>query len=162
MIDINKELFKRTAPKKKLHIINMLSSSELRRISEDTIKRIIREVGNGRYRSRSKSLGIFGTDDESVGNNWNSDVNSINLEKGRLLFDVYIQYSNTDTDTIVRYSDLMRRGGFKGHITRDDHYGNPQTYYFSYDEEDQEKIIKAILVTYIRRKYKDKLKNQLT
>ena len=54
--NINIELFKRYAPKKKGDIISSLTPSELFAITEDTIKRIIKEVGNRRYRSREKEL----------------------------------------------------------------------------------------------------------
>lgn len=43
--NINVELFKRYAPKKKLEIINSLSESELLSISYTTILRIIKEAG---------------------------------------------------------------------------------------------------------------------
>ena len=45
--NINVELFKRYAPKKKLEIINSLSESELLSISYTTILRIIKEAGKG-------------------------------------------------------------------------------------------------------------------
>lgn len=43
--NINQELFKRYAPKKKLEIINSLTETEIRATSMDTIARIIKEVG---------------------------------------------------------------------------------------------------------------------
>lgn len=45
MTNINVELFKRYAPKKKLEIINSLNSSELSNVTPATITRIVKEAG---------------------------------------------------------------------------------------------------------------------
>lgn len=73
--NINVELFKRYAPKKKLEIINSLSESELLSISYTTILRIIKEAGKGDSgKARNKFKTLFLSD---TGNNWNSNVTSI-------------------------------------------------------------------------------------
>lgn len=57
--NINVELFKRYAPKKKLEIINSLSENELLSISYTTILRIIKEAGkgdSGKARNKFKTL----------------------------------------------------------------------------------------------------------
>ena len=46
-VNINIELFKRYAPKKKLEIINALTENELLAITNNTILRIIKEAGRG-------------------------------------------------------------------------------------------------------------------
>ena len=53
--NINIELFKRYQPSRKREIIESLTPTELFAITEDTIKRIIKEVGNRRYQSREKN-----------------------------------------------------------------------------------------------------------
>ena len=68
--DINIELFKRYAPKKKGNIISSLTPSELFSITEDTIKRIIKETGKRRYKSLEKELQL--SSEYKTGNNWNS------------------------------------------------------------------------------------------
>ncbi len=57
-ININNELFKRYAPKKKLEIIENLTSSELLATTPATIERIIKEAGRNQYKSRNKRLFI--------------------------------------------------------------------------------------------------------
>ena len=59
MTDINKELFKRYRPQKKLEIIESLSAKELMNVTEPTIIRIMKEVGNNHYQSkRNKALSV--------------------------------------------------------------------------------------------------------
>ena len=56
--NINVELFKRYAPKKKLEIIEKLSNDELMNVSTATIERIVKEAGTKMYKSRDKRLYI--------------------------------------------------------------------------------------------------------
>lgn len=149
-MNINIELFKRYGARKKLGIINSLTDSELLKTSENTIKRILKEAGHGKPRARDRHLGLS----ERPGNNWNSNVVAINLEKGELWMDIYLQYSNTDTTTCEKLADFFKRGAYRGHIVESDRYGNPQTYYFNYSEEDKARVIKSILHQYISNKYK--------
>ena len=46
-MDINKFLFTKTAPKKKLAVIDTLSQGELLSITYSTVLRIIKEAGQG-------------------------------------------------------------------------------------------------------------------
>lgn len=154
--NINVELFKRYAPKKKLEVIEKLSNDELLAVSESTVKKIIQEVGQRRYKSRDKELRI--DYDRRVGNNWNSTVESVDLVKGKLYIGFYIQYSNTDTNTSDDYEDFFKRGNYRGEIRRLDRFGNGRTYYFCYDESDKARVMKSILLEYVHNKYADKLK----
>ena len=73
--NINIELFKRYAPKKKLEIINALTENELLAITNNTILRIIKEAGRGdSNKTRCKYKTLFLSD---AGNNWNSKVTNI-------------------------------------------------------------------------------------
>ena len=154
--NINVELFKRYAPKKKLEVIEKLSNDELLAVNESTVKRIIQEVGQRRYKSRDKELRI--DYDRRVGNNWNSTVESIDLVKGKLYIGFYIQYENTDTNTSDDYEDFFKRGNYRGEIRRLDRFGNGRTYYFCYDESDKARVMKSILLEFLYSKYLDKLK----
>ena len=80
--NINVELFKRYAPKKKLEIINNLSTSELLATTPETIKRIAKEAGRSIGKSRDKVLRI--DQDRRSENNWNSSVEAIEYIKGNL------------------------------------------------------------------------------
>ena len=155
-MNVNNFIFTRTQPKKKLEVIEKLSNDELLAVNESTVKRIIQEVGQRRYKSRDKELRI--DYDRRVGNNWNSTVESIDLVKGKLYIGFYIQYENTDTNTSDDYEDFFKRGNYRGEIRRLDRYGNGRTYYFCYDESDKARVMKSILLEYAFSKYADKLK----
>ena len=155
-MNVNNFIFTRTQPKKKLEVIEKLSNDELLAVSESTVKKIIQEVGQRRYKSRDKELRI--DYDRRVGNNWNSTVESVDLVKGKLYIGFYIQYENTDTNTSDDYEDFFKRGNYRGEIRRLDRYGNGRTYYFCYDESDKARVMKSILLEYVYSKYADKLK----
>ena len=155
-ININEFFFTRTQPKKKLEVIENLSTSELLGISEATICRIIKEVGENFYKSRNKMLRL--SRERRTGNRWNSTIESWDLIKGKVWIDFYIQYENTDTNESDTFSNFIRRGEYQGHFLRDDRYGNPQTYYFRYEEADKARAIRALLMEYIQTKYATKLR----
>ena len=154
-MNVNNFIFTRTQPMKKLEVIEKLSNDELLAVSESTVKKIIQEVGQRRYKSRDKELRI--DYDRRKGNNWNSTVESVELIKGKLYLDFYIQYENTDTNTSDDYEDFFKRGNYRGEIRRLDRFGNGRTYYFCYDESDKARVMKSILLEYVYSKYADKL-----
>ena len=155
-MNVNNFIFTRTQPKKKLEVIEKLSNDELLAVSESTVKKIIKEVGQRRYKSRDKELRI--DYDRRVGNNWNSTVESIDLVKGKLYVGFYVQYENTDTNTSEEYDDFFGSRDFRGEIRRLDRYGNGRTYYFCYDRSDKARVMKSVLLEYVYSKYADKLK----
>ena len=155
-MNVNNFIFTRTQPMKKLEVIEKLSNDELLAVSESTVKKIIQEVGQRRYKSRDKELRI--DYDRRKGNNWNSTVESVELIKGKLYLDFYIQYENTDTNTSDDYEDFFKRGNYRGEIRRLDAYGNGRSYYFCYDESDKARVMKSILLEYVYSKYADKIK----
>ena len=104
-MNINIELFKRYKPENKIKIINELTEDELLAITPATMTRIIKEAGTKLYRSRDKRLWI--PDRFRTGNHWNSTFNGIELIKGKLYVSLYVQYSNTDTDTDDTYSEFF-------------------------------------------------------
>ena len=156
-MNINELIFTRTQPKKKLETIENLSNDELLGVTEATVKKIIKEVGRIRYKSRDKGLCI--DYDRRVGNNWNSTVESVDLVKGKLYVSFYIQYENTDTNTSDDFEDFFKRGNYRGEIRRLDRFGNGRTYYFCYDESDKARVMKSILLEYVCCKYANKLKD---
>lgn len=119
MININEELFKRYAPKKKLEMVEKLSFDELMNVSMTTLERIVKEVGKGPWsakRSSNKRLWIRG--DLQKGNNWNSDIEEISLYKGKLYLGVYLQYTDTSDETMAE--SFFERGETRVDIRRDD------------------------------------------
>ena len=120
--NINVELFKRYAPKKKLEIIEKLNPNELMNVTTATITRIVKEAGKSMYKSRNKRLYI--SRDRQRGNSWNSTIEAVELIRGKLYLDVYLQYENTDCNTSELVRDFIRGGDFTGSVVRGDRYGN--------------------------------------
>ena len=104
--NINNIIFTRTAPKKKLEIINSLSQGELLAITNNTILRIIKEAGRGdSNKTRCKYKTLFLSD---AGNNWNSKVTNIyNWKKDEVYLSVYIQGDDTDTYVTYKLRDFL-------------------------------------------------------
>lgn len=154
-ININEFLFTRTSPKKKLEVIEGLTQSQLFSITEESAKRIIKEIGRGWPKSRSKTLKLSSV--HQTGNSWNSTIESWDLFKGKVWIDFYVQYENTDTNNSDTFSNFMCRGEYLGQLHREDRYGNPKTYYYRYDEGAKARAIRALLLEYIHTKYAEKL-----
>ena len=155
--NINVELFKRYAPKKKLEIIESLDPNELMNVSTATIERIVKETGTNIYKSRNKRLYI--SRDRQRGNSWNSTIEAVELIRGKLYLDVYLQYENTDCNTSELVTDFLRRGDFTGSVVRRDRYGNDHHYYFTYSEGSKQRVIRSILEEYVYTKLATKLKD---
>ena len=154
-MNINKIIFTRTQPQKKVDIINSLTEAELLATTGATVTRIVKEVGSTIYKTRDKRLRI--DYDRRKGNSWNSAVENVDLVKGKLYVGFYIQYENTDTNTSDDYDNFFKRGNYRGEIRRLDRYGNGRTYYFCYDESDKAKVMKSVLLEYVYKKYSEKL-----
>ena len=158
--NINQIIFTRTQPKKKVEIINHLTEAELLATTEATITKIVKEVGQRQYKSRDKSLRI--SYDRRSGNNWNASIEAIDLIKGRLHLDIYVQYENTDTSTSEEWDEFFRRGcTYRGEIRRLDRHGNGRTYYFNFDTSDKARVMRSFLLEYVYSKYSDKLNDNL-
>lgn len=154
--NINLELFKRYAPKRKLEIIESLSQEEILAITPATIIRMVREAGEFHYKSkRDKKLCVRRV--IRKGNEWNSEFTGVDLLKGKLYVNLYVQYDNTDTEDCISYGEFMRdKDRFRGTIKTTDRYDNPQTYYYFYDNDDRARAIRSLLYEYVYRKYLDK------
>lgn len=155
MMDVNKKLFKRTSPVRKIEIIKNLTQVELSSISKETILRIVKETG--RRRKGSRDYEFYINPDRRKGNDWNSAVEGIRLYRGKPSVMVYAQFDNTDSSLTVPFNDFFKKGEFRGTIKRDDRYGNPQTYYYVYDEKDKAEVIRSICLEYVNTKYKERL-----
>lgn len=104
-MNINKLIFSRVQPQKKIDTINTLSREELFSIEEWTVKRIVKEIGIRIWRSRSKRLRI--SHERRAGNSWNSSIDQVDLIKGKLYLEVYLQYENTDTTSDLEFGDFF-------------------------------------------------------
>ena len=153
--NINVELFKRYAPKKKLEIINNLSTSELLATTPETIKRIAKEAGRKVGISRKKVLRI--SNERRIGNAWNSDIEAIEYINGNLYLNIYFQMDNTDTNICEKYSNFFKGDEYHGKHYTTNRYGDEVPHYFSYDKNDKAAVIKSILLEYVYTKYAVKL-----
>lgn len=157
MIDVNTELFKRTAPVRKIGIIENLKQDELLGISKETIIRIVKEIG--RRKTGSRNYEFYVTPERRRGNDWNSFIEGLWLYKGKLSLITYIQLDDTDTTVIVPLNDFFKEETFRGLIKTEDFYGNIQTEYFVYGKRAKAEVIRSFCLEYINTKYKSKLSN---
>ena len=154
-VNINQEVFKRYNPKKKLEIINNLTTAELLATTPETLMRIVKEAGTKAGTARSKVLRI--SSERRSGNNWNSTVESVEIHRGKLMLDIYVQMDSTDTNHFEPYSNFSKDGNYTGKVFTTNYYGDSVPHYFTYDRQDKAKVIKSILLEYLFTKYADKL-----
>ena len=159
-MDINNFLFTRTAPKKKLAVINTLSQGDILSVTYKTILRIIKEAGVGdsnKTRCKFKTLYLSGAT-----NDWNSKVRNIyNLKKDEVYLSVYIQGDDTDTEVSYKLRDFLDKRYEEqclGKLDESFRNGYEHKVPANYDRSDRARVIKAILTAYIENKYADKLK----
>ena len=153
--NINQEIFRRYAPKRKLEIINNLTTTELLAATPETIKRIAKEAGRSIGKSRDKVLRI--DRDRQAGNDWNSTVEAVEFIKGNLYLNIYFQTDHTDTNICEKYAMFMQGDEYHGKHYTTNYYGDSVPHYFTYDRQDKAKVIKSILLEYVYTKYADKL-----
>ena len=153
--NINVELFKRYAPKKKLEIINNLTTAELLATTPETIKRIVKEAGKSISKSRDKTLRI--NRDRQAGNEWNSTVEAVEFIKGNLYLNIYFQTDHTDTNICEKYAMFMQGDEYHGKHYITNKHGDEVPNYFVYDRQDKAKVVKSILLEYVHTKFADKL-----
>ena len=154
-VNINQEVFKRYAPKKKLDLINGLSETELLATTPETLMSIVKEAGTKVGTARSKVLRI--SSKRRSGNDWNSTVESVEIHRGKLMLDIYVQMDSTDTNHFEPYSNFSKDGNYTGKVFTTNYYGDSIPHYFTYDRQDKAKVIKSILLEYLFTKYADKL-----
>ena len=154
-VNTNQELFKRYAPKRKLDLINGLSQSELLATTPETLMRIVKEAGTKVGTARNKVLRI--SSKRRSGNNWNSTVKSIEIHRGKLMLDIYVQMDSTDTNHFEPYLNFSKDGNYTGKVYTTNRYGDQVPTYFIYNREDKAGVIKSILLEYVHTKYADKL-----
>lgn len=159
-MDINNFLFTRTAPKKKLAVINTLSQGDLLSVTYKTILRIIKEAGVGdsnKTRCKFKTLYLSGAT-----NDWNSKVRNIyNSKKDEVYLSVYIQGDDTDTEVSYKLRDFLDNRYEEqclGKLDESFRNGYEHKVPANYDRADRARVIKAILTAYVECKYESKLK----
>lgn len=152
-MNINKIIFSRTAPAKKVGIVKNLTIPKLMSINYATILRVVKETGTKQSNSRNKVFRMT----RPVSNDWNAEFEGVNLYRGKLFADIYLQYDSTDTNVSVPFEDFLKKGDFRGSTICTDRYDNPRTHYFTFREIDKAIVLGRLLMDYLNRKYKDKL-----
>lgn len=147
----DKIFFSRISPTNKMELVENLSISELLSISQDAIKRIVKETGRRYGSSRIKELSI--SKDLRTGNNWNSEFEGVYNCKGKLYVNLYVQFANTDRTTTDTFEKFFDRGDYRGEIKWQDRYGNPRTSYFTYSEVEKARCMRRILMMYLFMRY---------
>ena len=160
--NINNIIFTRTAPKKRLEIINSLSQGELLAITYPTILRIIKEAGQGdsnKARCKFKTLYLSGAT-----NDWNSKVTNIyNWKKDEVYLSVYIQGDDTDTYEFPKLKDFLDNRYEEqclGKLHESFRNGYEHDVPANYNRTDRARVVRAILTAYVKNKYRDKLKEE--
>ena len=143
-MDLNTTILGRTAVSKKRDAVKGASESDLLRVSEETLKKMVKQKGSSAYYKDRKIL-FFG----NVSNEWNAWAKSLELYKNKLFVNFYVQYSNTDTDDCEYWHKFAGSGDFRGTIHYSDRYGNEQTDYYRFDRSDKAKVVRAILLAYL-------------
>ena len=154
-MNINRIIFTKTAPKKKVEIVENLTPTELLSITAETITRMVKDAGTRLYKSRDKELRL--SFERRTGNNWDSTIEGVRNYKGKPVLNIYYQYENTDTNTSVSLEDFLKRGDYRGSVVRDDRYGNPRNYYFTFSSTEKARFVRRLLLEYLYTKYADKL-----
>lgn len=149
-MDINNFLFTRTAPKKKLAVINTLSQGDLLSVTYKTIFRIIKEAGVGdSNKTRCKFKTLYLSD---ATNDWNSKVRNIyNSKKDEVYLSVYIQGDDTDTEVSYKLRDFLDNRYEEqclGKLDESFRNGYEHKVPANYDRSDRARVIKAILTAY--------------
>ena len=121
----------------------------------ETVKRIAKEAGTKAGTARSKVLRI--SSKRRSGNDWNSTVESVEIHRGKLMLDIYVQMDSTATNHFEPYYNFSKDGNYTGKVFTTNYYGDSIPHYFTYDRQDKAKVIKSILLEYLFTKYADKL-----
>ena len=135
--NINTELFKRYAPKKKLAIIEALTQTELLAITPATITRIVREVGD--YKSKEYT-GFRVRQEFRVHVIWDIYFIGIDLREDKL----WAFFSHTDDNAPI-----------KGTMYETCYMESIQSSCF-HDDNVRAKVARSFLKEYVYKKYLDK------
>lgn len=159
-MNVNDFIFKKFQPKKKLEMIEKLTPLELLSVSYSTILRIIKEAGVGdsnKTRCKFKTLYLSGAT-----NDWNSKITNIyNWKKDDVYLSVYIQGDDTDTDVSYKLREFLDNRYEEqclGKLHESFRNGYEHDVPANYDREDRARVIRTILMAYVKNKYADKLK----
>lgn len=140
-ININQFIFGRTDAEKKLQVINEMSAADIRKATQLTILRIVKECMD------KESKKFYIKNDRRAGNDWNSTIEYLYVNNERPILMLYVQGGNTDTSTAVSYSDFNY-----GTV----YHGTCRLGSFSYCASDIAAVVRCILAEYVYYKWIEK------
>ena len=144
-MDLNVVIFSKANATEKKNAVDNATTRELLNVTENTIKRMVKEKGTDGYYKDRKTL-YFG----NVSNHWNAWAKSVELYKDKLFINFYVQYGSTDRDECDYMSKFLSSGDYRGTISYEDRYGNSQTSYYRFYESQKADVMRAILNAYIK------------
>lgn len=159
MININIELFRRTAPSKKRELLESLTDEEVMKVNENTILKIVREVGEKEaYKKRSMYKQLY-LEGNMACNNWNSTINKVYIGKDRELWlDVYLQGLDNDANVPVHFKRFLMTPPYRDFVAGEfiERYSNSRESKIiaKYSYKDRVAVVKNILSLYLDLKYK--------
>lgn len=143
--NVNEFVFGRTKAEKKLKVLDNLSDSELRKVTNETMLRIYKEC-RGKD-SDGKPYDRFRIDcSRRAGNNWNSTIEFLYEYNGKPYLCLYVQNSSTDSSECVSYGEFKGSAKYRGYCDR-------LTMFFTYNSEDIANVIRCILKEFVYYKY---------
>ena len=153
-MNVNIDFFRRFSAENKAKMADSLTDSQVQRMKLDTLSRIIKEAcTEANYRT------VYISRELRVSNDWNSELEMVSCGKrNEPVVWFCVQLGNTDSSVAVPLADLFKGGDLHFKKEYMDRYGGTQTKYFSYSAEKILPIKKAIIVSCIKEKYKDKLR----
>lgn len=152
-MNVNTDFFRRFSAENKVRMAESLTDSQVQSMKLDTLSRIVKEAcTDANYRN------VYIPHEMRVSNDWNSNLEMVSCAKRRepaVWF--YVQYGSTDSSVAVPLADLFKGGELRFKKEYMDRYGGTQTAHFSFSASKIVAIKKAIIVSSLRAKYKDKL-----
>lgn len=168
-MNLNTELFRKTAPQTKLKLIAEATIAELGNVSQDTIVRCVKEAGSPTYSMKGKTKTSYKTLwCEYTSNGWDAGFRKVTIS-GRshiLNFEFEGVIDNQWTDSDGHYHDMNWRelknlnSSIRKEVKYTDVYDRLHHHDFNWSYEKRMECIRTILRTYIENKYKDKLAQQ--
>ena len=152
-MNVNTDFFRRFSAENKLKMAESLTDSQVQSMKFETLSRIVKEAcTDANYRN------VYIPHEMRVSNDWNSNLQMVSCEKRREPAVWFcVQYGSTDSSVAVSLAALFKGGDLRFKKEYMDRYGGTQTAHFSYRVNKIVAIKKAIIVSCIRAKYKDKL-----
>lgn len=165
-MNLNKELFRRTAPSRKLELIENATSAELSAVKAETIIRCVQEVGEPAHWRKEPKKRV--TDKklrcERVSNGWDASFYHVAIYGREHILTFYFegiidnQYIDLDGFSHdLTFKEMTSTQRIKKEVQYEGRDNHPHWETFCWDWDERMECFRSILRTYVKIKYKDKL-----